>query len=127
MNYTYQQKRKTPKEIEAIVAEVSIGDLYDRPHFRLLQKDDGFLLQFIYFEASVNDPGSEPIEQRCRKWYMSAFSTKTEIVRTAFKAVQASMMHRLGEHFRYRGKQIHSPHLHVDGLLEIADHQDRRA
>ena len=126
---SYQQSPKSVEEVAEILNRIAIGeDLYPgEPRFRLLNKGDGYLLQFVYDEPDVEDPSKGPVPQHCRKWYISPYSTTTEIVRTAFKAVEASLAHRLGEHFTYNGKQIHSPHLHVDALVEAADSQDRRA
>lgn len=126
---SYEQKPKTIDEVEAVLDDIEIGsDLYPgNPRFKLMRKGNGYLLQFIYDEADVEDRAAGPVPQHCRKWYVSPYSTTTEVVRTAFKAVEASMAHRLGEHFTYQKKQIHSPHLHVDALLEIAEKQDRRA
>ena len=113
--------------VKTILERVDISPiLYDRGHFALYQKGDGYLLQFRYCEVDSYDPTGEPQEQRCRKWYISPYSTTTEVVRTAYKAVQASMEHRLGEHFTYQGKRIHDPHRDVDALVSICNEQDER-
>ena len=128
MEMSYEQKRMTIDEVQKILDLINLGScLYTgNPRFRLMRKGDGYLLQFVYDEADVEFPEKGPVPQHCRKWYVSPFSTETEVVRTAFKAVEASMAHRLGEHFTYRGKQIHSPHLDVEALIFIAENQDKR-
>jgi hypothetical protein len=63
----------------------------------------------------------EDVEQRGRKWYLSEHMTKSEVVLTAFKAVQTAEEHELRERFRYRGRLIFGPHFDVDELWKIAD------
>jgi len=128
-----KQERKTRADIMAELERIDLGRvLYDRPKFLLLEKGDGFLLQFTYYESDVNggvpgDPG-RPVLQKARKWYLSPYSTDTEIIRTAYKAVRTSLEHRLGEHFRYLGVQVYSPHMSVHHLMNLNEqrHQDKR-
>jgi hypothetical protein len=106
---------KTYQEIEAILREVAFPDR----RFLLHVKGDGFLLQVTYMEADVETGVVE--EQRARKWYISPFSTETEIVETALLAIQRSMMHVVGEHFTYRGRRVYSPHFHIENRVELCD------
>lgn len=48
----------------------------------------------------------------------------SELVRTAYKAVQTAMMHELDEKFKYKGVAIYDPHRNVDLLVEIAGRDD---
>ena len=111
-------KAKTLEQVKAIVANVSFMDRT----FRVLQKGDGFLLQLEYFEADINTGKVE--KQRARKWYVSPFSTETEIVETAFKACRTSMEHVLKEHFLYDGARIYSPHFNVRARVMLAEQND---
>lgn len=119
------QERLSKAAIQDVVSKISISSIiYDRAEFRLLDKGDGYLLQLIYMEPDADTPNGEPMPQHCRKWYVSPFSTESEIVRTAYKAVHASMLHRLGEHFRYKGAQVYSPHMSVAALAAAAAQGD---
>lgn len=116
------QKAKTFDEVKAILDKISFLDR----KFLLMEKGDGFLLQVTYYEDDVVT-GEKNVLQKARKWYVSSFSTTTEIVRTAYKAIETSMMHVVDEHFLYKGKRIHNPHFDVEALVELADHpEDRR-
>lgn len=109
---------QTVETLTNIINDIDISYLlYDNARWRLLPKGDGFLLQLVYDEPDTKDPGGPVMPQHCRKWYISQHSTETEVVRTAYKAVRASLEHRLGEHFYYKGLQIYSPHKSVEGML----------
>lgn len=117
----------TLDEMSGILEGISLGKvLY--PHgyrWRLLTKGDGFLLQLVYLEADTSagpvNMESPLCDQYARKWYVSSHSTETEVVRTAWKAVMASLEHRLGEHFRYHGVQVYSPHHDISELRRLAE------
>lgn len=106
-------------EVKAIIDSIEFMDR----RFRLLEKGDGYLLQLEYMEADVDDPKGDPTPklQRARKWYLSPYSTETEIVETAFKAVKTSMMHVVKEHFTYKGRRVYSPHFNVNARIRLCD------
>lgn len=110
------QPRLSIEEVKEIVSHISLGPvLYDHPTFRVMECGDGFLLQLVYLEVDCDAPGDEwKTEQHARKWYVSAHSTHTEVIRTAYKAVQTSLEHRLGEWFTYKGQRVCSPHRSLD-------------
>lgn len=89
--------------------------------FRLVPKGDGFLLQVEYLEPDVQHPDAGPVLQRGRKWYVSSFSTPTEVVETAWAAVQRSVLHQAAEHFTYKGRRIYSRHFAVNARLDLCD------
>jgi len=117
---TKKQRTLTLEEVREMVEKISIGGvLYDRPQFRVMGKGDGYLLQLVYMEADVEHPEEGPVPQHARKWYVSAFSTETEIVRTVYKAVLCSLEHRLGEFFTYKGRKVYNPHFDVGALGDL--------
>lgn len=117
---TKKQKRLTISEILEVLHRVDLGEvLYDRPMFTVQEKGDGYLLQLQYYEADTDTKDTTPVIQKARKWYISPYSTETEIVRTAYKAVKTSLEHRLGEHFTYCGQKIYSPHLSVKTMVNM--------
>lgn len=89
--------------------------------FLVMEKGDGFLLQMSYMEEDVPNPGSGPELQKTRKWYTSPFSTETEMVETCWAMVCRSQMHIAGEHFRYKGRQVYSPHFDIDARIAMCD------
>lgn len=69
------------------------------------------------------DESGPPLEQRARKWYVSSRATRTEVVRTAHKAVLCSLEHRLGEWFTFDGQRPYSPHFDVMALTELDERE----
>ncbi|WNM70141.1 hypothetical protein [Myxococcus phage Mx1] len=100
------------QDVEAVVQNIKFRDW----EFRVLAKGDGFLLQ-IRFMAPDSVTGKVEL-QSCRKWYLSAHSTRNEIVRTAWKAVLAAIEHEAAEDFKYRGVAIMNPHLDPDDIVK---------
>lgn len=111
------QTKLTREQIENIVSRVQFKDRT----FRVLEKGDGFLLQMRYMEADVEKPGSEPMLQSTRKYYLSPFMTASEIVETCWLCVTRSQLHVASEHFTYKGRRIYSQHFHVDARMEACD------
>ena len=122
---------KTLEDVQRIVARCAFLDR----RFRVMQKGDGFLVQVVYEEPDVNAaPGSPPVLQQARKWYVSPWATETEIVETVFAACCRSEMHRAGEHFQYQGLRVCSPHfgiaarqwMCVEGMFDARPEPEKR-
>jgi len=79
--------------------------------FRVLTKGDGFLLQPKFYDKVHGF-------QSCRKWYLSSYMTKSEVIQTAFKAVLSAEEHEVREAFTYDNQTIFSPHFDVDDRVE---------
>lgn len=92
----------------------------------------GFYLQ-VLFKTAAGVKGWEKevvTEQHGRKWFISHFATKSEVVQTALMAVLAAEEHEARENFKYNGRAIFGPHFDVDRLAELCndpDAQDFRA
>lgn len=83
----------------------------------------------LYLQVQFIAPDSVtgiPEHQYCRKWYLSPYMTKQEVVRTAYKAYEGAVLHEMQEKFLYRGRQIYNPHTNVDSLWEVANEIDKR-
>ena len=111
---------KTIEEVRAIIDQVSF---FDRKIIIIPKGEDHndnqfFLLQVQYMEEDI-ETGKDEL-QRARKWYLSPYSTETEIVETAFAACKRSMDHVLKEHFLYKGTRVYSPHFDINKRLELA-------
>lgn len=88
--------------------------------FVVKEKGSGWTLQ-VQFWASDNDhPRGDLARQHCRKYYLSPYMTKSEIIRTAFVAVRQAEEHEMCELFTYKGQRIFNPHVDVDALAEYA-------
>jgi len=109
------QPKKTFADVYNIVMSVQFMDR----EIRLGNMGNGFFLQVQYMEADVETGVVE--KQQARKWYISPYSTESEIVETAFKACRTSMDHVLKEHFLYKGRRIYSPHFDVNARIAMCD------
>jgi hypothetical protein len=67
--------------------------------------------------------------QRGRKWRISEYMSKSELVQTALAAVLAAEEHEARERFLYKGYAVYGPHFDVDALVGLAKEEklDRRA
>lgn len=72
-----------------------------------------------YYEADVDKPGSEPVLQGTRKWYISPFMTESEIVEAAWACVCRSQLHVASEHFTYLGRRVYSQHFDIHARLRM--------
>ena len=112
-----EELAKTKEEIETIISRVNFMDRT----FRLMQKGDGYLVQMEYMESDVEKPGSPPIKQSTRKWYISPYMTESEIVESCWGMVCRSQIHVASEHFTYKGRRVYSQHFDVNSRIEMCD------
>ena len=86
--------------------------------------EDGERLYLQVTFADVDFATGLSSVQRGRKWLLSPFMTKSEVVTTAFKACITAEEHEAREKFRYKGKMIFGPHINVDALAEVVGKKD---
>jgi hypothetical protein len=98
-------------------AEILGNVKYKDWHFYVGQDGDRVYLQ-VQFEEQDFVTGHSGI-QKGRKWLLSPYMTKSEVVATAFKAALTAEEHEARESFRYKGKMIFGPHIDVDALASI--------
>ena len=104
----------TPDEARNILDKVIFWN------YRFIVTDmPDFYLQGVYLDADVDTSKRE--DQHTRKWRLSQWMTKSELVATAFKLVMTSMEHRAREGFTYNGQRIYGPHFNVDDLAKLAE------
>ncbi|MCB1998780.1 MAG: hypothetical protein KDG57_23375 [Rhodoferax sp.] len=98
-------------------------------NFRVVGMFDGRMPTYLQasFMAPCNVDSGEPVQQRTRKWLLSAHMTPSELVQTAFKCVLTSQEHEAREQFTYRGAAVFGPHFDVEALVSMVGHQDVRA
>lgn len=109
------QSKLTREQIQNILNAINFKDR----KFLLLDKGDGFLIQMEYFEPDVEKPGSDPVSQKTRKWYVSPFSTESEVVETCWAMVCRSQMHVASEHFTYKGWRVYSQHFDINSRIDM--------
>lgn len=89
----------------------------------LIKEKNGVPYLQIQFLGKDNFSGQEE-RQYCRKWQLSEWMTRTELVRTAFLAVIQAERHEIEEAFRYKGEAIFNSHISADKLAELAIHAE---
>jgi hypothetical protein len=113
---------KSTKEIGEIIGKVE----YKNWTFHVVGDADRLFLQ-VAFNGNCSKTGL-PNNWKGRKWDLSRYMTKSELVQTAFKAVLTAEEHEAREAFLYKGRPIFEPHFDVDALWQIAttDNEDVR-
>lgn len=110
----------TKAEIEVIVSDIGFNDWKFR-----VDESNGRVYVQIQFYDSCSITG-EPQLQKCRKWFLSEWMVKQEVVRTCWKAVEAAVVHEAQEQFKYKGRAIYGPHIDPDALWKVARQVDYR-
>lgn len=101
------------KEIQTILSKIK----YKNWNFFVGEKNGVLYLQ-LKFNAPDNYTG-ELEEQFCRKFQLSEHMVKSEIVETAWLAVQRAELHEAGENFWYEEVLPYCPHIDIDARVEI--------
>lgn len=118
---------QVPKTVDEILAVLKECDF---PDHKITVRMDGSraYLQVRGWEADTVTGEPAPEEGHAgRKWMLSPFMTKTEIVRTAYLACRAYTLHEFDELFKYRGRPVFNAHMDVDALWFACDHLDARS
>ena len=118
----YVGNKEFLKRSSGVLNDVKTGDW--ELWLRYDQKADRLFIQ-IQFDCTNNYSG-EPYRSYCRKWYLSPFMTNTEIVRTAYKAYEAAVIHEMQENFTYKDVAIFDPHRNVELLVSLDGFNDER-
>lgn len=135
-------KSKTTEEIQEILSRVCYRDWsfvleerhpYGTAVFSRMASAVGLRLEptadlvlRVQFLAPDNVVGGKYVLQKGRKWFLSRYSTPSEIVQTAWAAVARAEMHEVAEQFLYRGVPIFNRHVDVDAMVDAAGRIDVR-
>lgn len=117
MSDTEPTVQLTMEHIREVLDQCSFMDR----KFLVMKKGDGFLIQMSYMEPDVEKPGSEPVEQKTRKYYISPHMCESELVETVWLMVQRSQLHVASEYFTYKGRRVYSQHFDIQARLELCD------
>jgi len=104
----------TKSDFEAIFAEIQYKDW----KFVVGEKGDELFMQ-VKFHCPCSVTG-ERQEWASRKWVLSKYMCRDEVVKTAFKACETAEIHELRENFKWREKAIFGPHVSVEALWDVA-------
>lgn len=84
----------------------------------VINEKNGVMYLQIQFIAKDNFSDDTSI-QHCRKWQLSKWMTETELVQTAWAAVQRAEIHEAAENFKFKGADIFNTHLDVEWLAAL--------
>lgn len=83
----------------------------------------------FYLQVAYNAPCTKTDMMQTwkgRKWYLSEFMTRDEVVKTAYAAFKAAVEHEVMEGFTIDGKVLFNPHVSFEALLSITDQEVQR-
>lgn len=112
----------TQSEIREILKEIEFTLFNTIFEVNIMEKGDGFLLQFSAFIE--NNETSKEEWQKGAKYYISSHAIKDEVVLTAWKACQDYIIHEAREQFKYKNQTIFQPHYSMDQLAEFCEGAD---
>ena len=112
---------------KTLIDFVRILDLvrYRDWEFHAIEQSNGEAFLQLSWVGPDTD-STEFAELKSRKWKLSPWMTKSEVVQTAFKAVLTAEEHEAREAFRYRNVAIFGPHFDVDDLVDRIPRKDAR-
>jgi hypothetical protein len=113
---------KTIFDMDRIIDTISYKDWM----LRVGQDANGRMWMQWRFYAP-NSYNGEPELQSCRKWFLSPFMPKSEVVTTAFRAALTAEEHECREGFKYKDQPIFGPHIDVDILHGIYESKGQEA
>ena len=119
------QHKLNKEQIEDILKGVKYKDWT----LRVIEKTaDAILCQWIFYAIDNDDTEltKPPVAQHCRKWYVSCYSTVSEVIRTAHLAVQQAELHEINENFTYNNVRLFDPHMDLVALGNAGLKQDVR-
>jgi hypothetical protein len=107
-------KKKSIVEFSQILAECT----YKGWDFEVTEQSNGETFLMLRWMGECADTG-KLLPQSSRKWKLSPWMTKSEVVQTAFMAVMAAEEHETRECFKYKEQAVFGPHFDVDDLAEL--------
>lgn len=112
---------KTKANFDEILEDVKFRD------WNISVQHDAFADGGYYLQIKVDgicNVTEKPFAWSSRKWRLSSYMTRSEVVQTALKAVLTATEHEVREQFTYRGQTIFDPHYDVDKLVALRSGTD---
>jgi len=72
----------------------------------------------VKFNAPDNDNPSNTTEQYGRWWVLPDNFTESDVIRTAWKAIECAVIHEAQEQFTYKGVRVLDPHRDLTIVVE---------
>lgn len=109
------QIAKTNWEIQSLLSQIEYKD------WDIVFREEG-ARPYLQIQFMAPDSFTGVVEkQYCRKWMLSRFMTDSEIVRTAYKAIEAAVIHEMQEDFRFMKQPVYRPHMDIYAMLELSE------
>lgn len=119
-----------PSGYKSMMTVVDLATILREIHFHGWSFKFGVMGEGMYMQVQFLAPDNDTKElhqvQSGRKWYISHFSTKEEVVQTCLKAVLTAVEHEAREHFTYKGVALFQPHMPLETLMEHAQEKIKR-
>jgi len=100
----------TIHQVKDILSQIK----YSSHTFEAEEAPGGFHVWIVGMEQDAYS--GEPALQQGRKWFVSLNCERSDVVRTAFKAVSTWAEHEARENFKYKKVRVFSPHIDLDAL-----------
>lgn len=104
--------------LEEILADVDIS-AFPTLFYRTGRDSESLWLQVVDAALPAEFNGG-------RKWRVSAYACRSEVVQTAFAALLAWWEHEVREAFLWKGRSIYGPHSNLEALWGAADEHEYR-
>jgi hypothetical protein len=123
----------TPADVLRLVRRISFNFFGNKTfRFRLAfdqvykdpKKGGRMYLQVEYFNYCTKTGNGE--WWKGRKWYLSEFMTRDEVVKTAYVAIKAVIEHEIMESFKVDDKIVFNPHTPYTELMKVSQKQVKR-
>lgn len=111
------QPRRTLNSIQMVAGFCD----YPGYEFKVSTYPDGTPWLQVHCPEGVDTVTSEPSAWSGRKWPLSYYMTDTEIVQTAWMAVQRALIHEASEMFKFMDAAIFDRHISVYRLVEVVN------
>lgn len=110
-----------PLDLEGLIGISSAVSFRDwQQHIEVLSDRRGWLIQWRFRDPITGEP------HHSRKWYVSRWASRTEVVQTWLAAALAAVEHEAREDFRVHDVPAYGPHIHIDEHVRIAGVLDPR-
>lgn len=122
MTRTLSPEHMTGHKLDAILRSVTYPGYVWRSEYLL---DKGWIVWATFIAAcSVN---GDPKQWTTRKWYISQYACRSEVIGTLFLLVKTALEHEAREVFKVDGDAVYDPHVDVDALASVCGIHEVRA
>lgn len=112
--------------LSCLQKEFEILTRYDANTEKYIEDIEPRIYLQIRYKSQCNKTGEEDMSWKGRKWYLSEHMTNDEIIKTAYAAFEACVLHEVREGFLVDKKILFNPHVDFEELLKISSKEIKR-